>query len=200
MALPNPTHTARTGGGAAGPDRVIVTTPLTNTVRTTSTTQRDVTVRPRALSTRSPRSQPGAGEPAGQGSSRGAGSPPGFGARPLSPEGHFSAAARHPRGLSRSEKPGRAESRGCCNSRATDRSCVRHRQSGELLEGSASSRRDCVRLWNGRRKKPPCEPPGRRRVCRSKSASTSACRRSRRLPGSREAPIVERPAGAIGRR
>jgi hypothetical protein len=97
MALPNPTHTARTGGGAAGPDRVIVTTPLTNTVRTTSTTQRDVTVRPRALSTRSPRSQPGAGEPAGQGSSRGAGSPPGFGARPLSPEGHFSAAARHPR-------------------------------------------------------------------------------------------------------
>src|SRR5215212_4640881 len=32
------------GGGAAGPDRVIVTTPLTNTVRTTSTTQRDVTI------------------------------------------------------------------------------------------------------------------------------------------------------------
>jgi hypothetical protein len=31
------------GGGAAGPDRVIVTPPLTNTVRTTSTTQRDVT-------------------------------------------------------------------------------------------------------------------------------------------------------------
>src|SRR3712207_9319964 len=31
------------GGGAAGTDRVIVTTPLTNTVRTTSTTQRDVT-------------------------------------------------------------------------------------------------------------------------------------------------------------
>ena len=30
MALPNPTHTARTGGGAAGPDCVIVTTPLTN--------------------------------------------------------------------------------------------------------------------------------------------------------------------------
>src|SRR3954453_1418204 len=31
------------GGGATGNDRVIVTTPLTNTVRTTSTTQRDVT-------------------------------------------------------------------------------------------------------------------------------------------------------------
>ncbi len=32
------------GGGAAGTDRVIVTPPLTNTVRTTSTTQRDVTI------------------------------------------------------------------------------------------------------------------------------------------------------------
>src|SRR3712207_5042947 len=31
------------GGGAAGPDRVIVTPPLTDTVGTTSTTQRDVT-------------------------------------------------------------------------------------------------------------------------------------------------------------
>jgi hypothetical protein len=31
------------GGGAAGADRVIVTTPLTNTVRPTSTAQRDVT-------------------------------------------------------------------------------------------------------------------------------------------------------------
>jgi hypothetical protein len=31
------------GDGAASPDRVIVTPPLTNTVRTTSTTQRDVT-------------------------------------------------------------------------------------------------------------------------------------------------------------
>jgi putative transposase len=37
-----PTEAGR-GGGAAGPDGVIVTTPLTNTVRTTSTTQRDVT-------------------------------------------------------------------------------------------------------------------------------------------------------------
>src|SRR3712207_9266198 len=37
-----PTPASR-GGGAAGPDRVIVTTPLTDTVRTTSTTQRDVT-------------------------------------------------------------------------------------------------------------------------------------------------------------
>jgi hypothetical protein len=35
------------GGGAAGPDRVIVTKPLTNTMRTTSTTQRDVTVKAR---------------------------------------------------------------------------------------------------------------------------------------------------------
>src|SRR3712207_8200600 len=34
---------ARDGGGAAGTDRVIVTTPLTSTVRPTSTTQRDVT-------------------------------------------------------------------------------------------------------------------------------------------------------------
>src|SRR3712207_3999011 len=40
-----PTPASR-GGGAAGPDRVIVTTPLTDTVRTTSTTQRDVTRRP----------------------------------------------------------------------------------------------------------------------------------------------------------
>jgi hypothetical protein len=37
---PGPAHQ---GGGATSTDRVIVTTPLTNTVRTTSTTQRDVT-------------------------------------------------------------------------------------------------------------------------------------------------------------
>src|SRR3712207_3033042 len=36
-------HQFHGGGGAAGPDRVIVTSPLTSTVRTTSTTQRDVT-------------------------------------------------------------------------------------------------------------------------------------------------------------
>ena len=36
-------HQPGQGGGAAGTDRGIVTTPLTNTVRTTSTTQRDVT-------------------------------------------------------------------------------------------------------------------------------------------------------------
>ena len=43
--LHDPTQSARPGrgGGAAGPDRVIVTTPLTSTVRPTSTTQRDVT-------------------------------------------------------------------------------------------------------------------------------------------------------------
>src|SRR3954453_1588942 len=39
-----PAREAHEGDGAAGPDRVIVTPPLTNTVRTTSTTQRDVTV------------------------------------------------------------------------------------------------------------------------------------------------------------
>src|SRR6185312_17401070 len=44
-----PADPADEGGGAASTDRVIVTTPLTNTVRTTSTTQRDVT-RPRPLS------------------------------------------------------------------------------------------------------------------------------------------------------
>jgi hypothetical protein len=36
---------ASRGGGAAGPDRVMVPPPLTDTVRTTSTTQRDVTRR-----------------------------------------------------------------------------------------------------------------------------------------------------------
>src|SRR3954466_1842000 len=45
-----PTRDPDQGGGATSPDRVIVTTPLTNTVRTTSTTQRDVTsARERAL-------------------------------------------------------------------------------------------------------------------------------------------------------
>ena len=42
MALLNRPDAVSRGGGAAGPDRVIVTPPLTNTVRTTSTTQRDV--------------------------------------------------------------------------------------------------------------------------------------------------------------
>src|SRR3954453_20397295 len=41
-----PAREAHEGDGAAGPDRVIVTPPLTNTVRTTSTTQRGVTVGP----------------------------------------------------------------------------------------------------------------------------------------------------------
>jgi hypothetical protein len=36
------------GGGAAGPGRVMVTEPLINTVRTTSTTRRDVTGRRRS--------------------------------------------------------------------------------------------------------------------------------------------------------
>src|SRR3954454_2621978 len=44
-----PAEPVSEGGGAPGTDRVIVTTPLTNTVRTTSTTQRDVTERRRSL-------------------------------------------------------------------------------------------------------------------------------------------------------